>query len=395
MLKYNTFRKRNVGKMYFCVMNVIEKAKTEKNLSDGELKNLIETSDFDAGLFAAADEVRRQNYGNKVFIRGLIEFSNFCKNNCFYCGIRAGNSNIERYRLSQNEILECCETGYKLGFRTFVLQSGEVRRVRQAHPPVGASETASIDTSVAEPVEAVEVVEIVAAIRDKFPDCAISLSIGEITAETCRKLKEAGADRFLLRHETADLEHYAKLHPAKMSFENRRNCLFELKKLGFQVGSGFMVGSPFQSSENLISDLRFLQELQPEMIGIGPFIPHKDTPFAAEKPGTAELTLRLLAICRLFFPHALIPATTALGTIAKDGRERGLKAGANVVMPNLSPVRERKKYSLYDNKISTGEEAAECLAALEKQVKNAGYEIVVDRGDVKKSEKLGVRSEKC
>jgi len=346
--------------MYFCIMNVIEKAKTEKNLSDGELKNLIETSDFDAELFAAADEVRRQNYGNKVFIRGLIEFSNFCKNNCFYCGIRAGNSNIERYRLSQNEILECCETGYKLGFRTFVLQSGEDLYFND------------------------KIIEIVAAIRDKFPDCAISLSIGEITAETCRKLKEAGADRFLLRHETADLEHYAKLHPAKMSFENRRNCLFELKKLGFQVGSGFMVGSPFQSSENLISDLRFLQELQPEMIGIGPFIPHKDTPFAAEKPGTAELTLRLLAICRLFFPHALIPATTALGTIAKDGRERGLRAGANVVMPNLSPVRERKKYSLYDNKISTGEEAAECLAALEKQVKNAGYEIVVDRGDVKK-----------
>jgi len=341
-------------------MSIIEILKKEKNLSDNELKKLLETADFDKELFAAADEIRRNNYGNKVFIRGLIEFSNFCKNNCFYCGIRAKNSNVERYRLSKDEILKCCETGYGLGFRTFVLQSGE-------------------DLYFTDEI----ICEIVANIREKFSDCAITLSIGEKSFFSYYKYKESGADRFLLRHETANLEHYSKLHPSEMSFEDRKKSLFELKKLEFQVGSGFMVGTPLQTTENLIEDLRFLQKMQPEMIGIGPFIPHKDTPFANEKSGTLELTLRLIAICRLFFPNALIPATTALGTIAKDGRERGLCAGANVVMPNLSPVRVREKYLLYDNKINTGEEAAEGLSALEKQVKNAGYEIVVGRGDAK------------
>lgn len=342
----------------FFIVNLPQKLLKEQNLSDEEFRLLIETDKFDEELFSLANKVRLSNYGNKVFIRGLIEFSNYCKNNCYYCGIRAQNSNVERYRLSENEILECCRSGYELGFRTFVLQSGE------------------------DPYFTDEIIcSIITKIREKFSDCAITLSVGEKLISSYEKYKKVGTDRFLLRHETADSEHYTKLHPSKMSFENRQNCLFELKKLGFQVGSGFMVGSPFQTTQNLICDLRFLQKLQPEMIGIGPFISHKDTPFANEKSGTAELTLLLIAICRLLFPKSLIPATTALATIVKDGRERGLRAGANVIMPNLSPQSVRKKYLIYDNKISTDEEAAESLTQLAKQVKNAGYEIVVDRGD--------------
>ncbi|MCL1947060.1 MAG: [FeFe] hydrogenase H-cluster radical SAM maturase HydE [Chitinivibrionia bacterium] len=339
-------------------MNIVEKLLNERNLPDDELKNLLETDFYDKELFEKADFVRKKYYSNKVFVRGLIEFSNYCKNNCFYCGIRAQNSKVNRYRLTKDEILKCCENGYGLGFRTFVLQSGE-------------------DPFFTDKI----MVEIIKEIREKYVDCAITLSVGEKSVNTYKKFREAGANRFLLRHETANEEHYAKLHPPEMSLENRKNCLFELKKLGFQVGSGFMVGSPFQTTENLIEDLRFLQKLQPSMIGIGPFISHKDTPFSAKKSGTVALTLRLVAILRLFFPKSLIPATTALGTIAPDGRERGLCAGANVLMPNLSPVKVRKEYLLYDNKICTGEEAAECKFCLERRVKNAGYEIVIDKGD--------------
>jgi biotin synthase len=292
----------------------------EQNLSDFELKNLLETDIYDKELFEKADLVRKKHYGNKVFTRGLIEFSNFCKNNCYYCGIRAENSSAQRYRLSKDEILECCKIGYELGFRTFVLQSGE-------------------DLFFTDDIFS----DIIENIRKKYVDCAITLSVGEKSRQTYEKYRNAGADRFLLRHETANSGHYGKLHPKNMSLENRKNCLFTLKELGFQTGSGFMVGSPFQTVQNLIDDLRFLQKLKPEMIGIGPFIPHKDTPFADKNSGTAELTLRLIAILRLFFSKALIPATTALGTIAPDGRERGLCAGANVVMPNLSPLKVRKK----------------------------------------------------
>jgi len=339
-------------------VSVIEKLFEERNLSDFELKNLLETDIYDKELFEKADFVRKENYGVKVFTRGLIEFSNFCKNDCYYCGIRAKNSLAERYRLSKDEILQCCKIGYELGFRTFVLQSGE-------------------DVYFSDEIFC----EIIETIRKKYPDCAITLSVGEKSEASYKKYREAGADRFLLRHETANGEHYAKLHPENMSLAERKNCLFTLKKLGFQTGSGFMVGSPFQTTQNLIDDLRFLQELKPEMVGIGPFIPHKDTPFADKNAGTLELTLRLISILRLLFPKALLPATTALGTIAPDGRERGLCAGANVVMPNLSPVKVRKKYSLYDNKICTGDEAAECRFCLENRIKNAGYEMVVDRGD--------------
>lgn len=343
------------------MQTVIEKLAQEHNLPDGELLKLITSTEADTNqlLAAAADKIRQQYYGKKVYIRGLIEFTNYCKNNCYYCGIRAGNSHAQRYRLSKEQILDCCAEGYKLGFRTFVLQGGE--------DPYFTDE---------------RICEIVAAIRQQHPDCAITLSIGEKEKASYQAYFEAGANRYLLRHETADAEHYAKLHPASMSLANRKRCLFDLKEIGYQVGSGFMVGSPYQTPQNLLADLRFLQELQPDMIGIGPYITHEQTPFADKKSGTAEQTLRMLSILRLMFPYALLPSTTALGTIHPNGRELGLKAGGNVVMPNLSPVNVRKLYELYENKICTGEEAAQCRGCLEARVRLAGYEIVTDRGDV-------------
>ena len=343
------------------MQTVIEKLAQEHNLPDGELLQLITSTEADTNqlLAAAADKIRQQYYGKKVYIRGLIEFTNYCKNNCYYCGIRAGNAHAQRYRLSKEQILDCCAEGYKLGFRTFVLQGGE--------DPYFTDE---------------RICEIVAAIRKQHPDCAITLSIGEKEKASYQAYFEAGANRYLLRHETASEEHYAKLHPASMSLANRKRCLFDLKEIGYQVGSGFMVGSPYQTPQNLLADLRFLQELQPDMIGIGPYITHEQTPFADKKSGTAEQTLRIISILRLMFPYALLPSTTALGTIHPHGRELGLKAGGNVVMPNLSPVNVRKLYELYGNKICTGEEAAQCRGCLEARVRMAGYEIVTDRGDV-------------
>ena len=341
--------------------DLITKLRINRDLDDDELRELIDSGIYDAELRAAADEVRRAHYGDVVFLRGLIEFSNYCKNNCFYCGIRAGNPTAERYRLSKEEILLCCEEGYRLGYRTFVLQSGE--------DPYYTDD---------------RICEIVAAIREKYPDCAITLSIGEKSRESYQRYYDAGANRYLLRHETADPTHYGKLHPENMTAENRKRCLWDLKEIGYQVGSGIMVGSPYQTTEHLIADLRFLQELQPDMIGIGPYITHHATPFKDMPSGSAELTLRLLSILRLMFPYVLLPATTALGTLLPDGRERGLQAGANVVMPNLSPTGVRKKYDLYENKICTGEESAQCRNCLELRVKAAGYRVVTDRGDVKR-----------
>ncbi|MBQ8001898.1 MAG: [Clostridia bacterium] len=331
------------------------------NFKDTELVHLINTNKYDEGLFKTADGIRRENYGTDVYIRGLIEFTNYCKNNCYYCGIRAANTNAVRYRLTKEEILSCCEEGYALGFRTFVLQGGE--------DPYFTDDA---------------VCDIVSSIREKYPDCAITLSIGEKSRDSYKAYFSAGANRYLLRHETADASHYSNLHPENMSSINRKRCLYDLKDIGYQVGSGFMVGSPFQTTENLVADLRFLQELSPDMIGIGPYITHKQTPFAEHKSGTLELTLRMIAILRILFPYALLPATTALGSIHPQGRELGLKAGANVVMPNLSPVRVRKLYDLYENKICTGDEAAECRMCLEKRVLSAGYQIVTHRGDVKR-----------
>lgn len=343
--------------------NFVDKLFETGDLSDDELKILIESDEFNEPLAEAADIRRRENYGDEVYIRGLIEFTNYCRNNCFYCGIRRDNKKAERYRLTKEEILLCCDEGYRLGFRTFVMQGGE--------DPYYSDEM---------------ICDIVSKIKFRYPDCAVTLSIGEKSRESYQAFFDAGADRYLLRHETADPEHYGKLHPEAMSLENRKRCLFDLKEIGYQVGSGFMVGSPYQTTENLISDLRFLQKLQPDMIGIGPYITHADTPFAEFKNGDVMLTLRLVSILRLMFPYALIPSTTALGTIHPQGRELGLKAGANVVMPNLSPVSVRKLYSLYENKICTGEEAAQCRGCLERRVESAGYKIVTDIGNVRKIE---------
>ncbi len=339
---------------------LIAKLKTTQNLTDAELKTLLTTDAYDEELRDAADAVRRENYGTAVYIRGLIEFTNYCKNDCLYCGIRRSNHCAQRYRLTLEDILECCKEGYALGFRTFVLQGGE--------DPYFTDD---------------RICEIVSAIRMAYPDCAITLSIGEKSYESYLAYYKAGANRYLLRHETADAEHYSRLHPSELTFENRRRCLFDLKKIGYQVGAGFMVGSPYQTIDSLVADLRFLQELQPQMIGIGPFLSHKDTPLRDFPNGELNLVLRLLGILRLMFPKVLLPATTALGTMHPQGRELGLQTGGNVVMPNLSPLRVREKYLLYDNKISTNEESAQCVQDLSQQVSSIGYEIVVDRGDAK------------
>ena len=308
-----------------------------------------------------ARECTEKYYGRGVYTRGLIEFTNYCKNNCHYCGIQRGNQEVERYRLSKEEILSCCEEGYSLGFRTFVLQGGE--------DPYFTDE---------------KIVEIVQTIKKAFPDCAVTLSIGEKSRASYEKYFLVGADRYLLRHETADKEHYQYLHPKELSWEHRMRCLKDLKDIGFQVGCGFMVGSPHQTAKTLAKDLYFIQEFQPDMCGIGPFIPQHATVFAKETAGTLQDTLFLLSLLRLIHPNMLIPATTALGTIDKRGRELGILSGANVLMPNLSPTAVRKKYLLYDNKICTGDESAQCRACLSRRMESIGAHLLVDRGDVKK-----------
>lgn len=340
---------------------IIETLRAQRDLSDAELIALITRDSDDSDLFAAADAVRRERYGTDVFLRGLIEFTNVCQNDCYYCGIRKSNSHADRYRLTQDQILQSCANGYEMGFRTFVLQGGEDPRNTDAW-----------------------VCSVVDKIKTAYPDCAVTLSIGEQSRASYQAYFDAGADRYLLRHETASDAHYRKLHPEEMSLEHRKRCLFDLKDIGYQVGAGFMVGSPWQTPKELVADLRFLQELQPDMIGIGPFIPHHETPFADKPAGTLALTLRMLSILRLLFPYVLLPATTALGTISPIGRELGLKAGANVMMPNLTPTDARKHYDLYDNKICMDEEAAKCRLCQEGRVRSVGYQIVSDRGDVRR-----------
>lgn len=339
---------------------LVDKLQQTSSLSIEEYESLIDNRNEEISeyLFEKARAVRKQFYGTDVYIRGLIEFSNYCKNDCLYCGIRKSNVNAQRYRLTKDAILSCCEEGYALGFRTFVLQSGEDLYYTDSR-----------------------LVDIIRDIKECFPDCALTLSIGEKTYEQYKAYFDAGADRYLLRHETADNEHYAKLHPKELSPDNRKQCLRNLKRIGYQVGTGFMVGSPFQTAHNLAEDMIFLKELQPHMIGIGPFISHKDTPFSKMTSGTMEQTLFMIGLIRLTLPNALIPATTALGTINSMGREKGILAGANVVMPNLSPTQVRKKYMLYDNKICTGDESAQCVKCLENRMSSIGYNIVVNRGD--------------
>lgn len=340
---------------------VAEKLIAGDGLSEEEfvcLLNHFENKEIAGRIQKEAARLRKQHFGNKIYTRGLIEFTNYCKNNCYYCGIRAGNEHASRYRLSKEEILECCLAGHDLGFRTFVLQGGE--------DPFYTDE---------------RVTDIVRAIKEKHPDCAVTLSIGEKSYDSYKKYRLAGADRYLLRHETADEEHYQKLHPSVMRLTDRKRCLYQLKELGYQVGAGFMVGSPGQTMAHIAKDLLFLTDLKPEMVGIGPFIPHHDTVFAKEEAGSVELTLFLLSVIRVLLPKVLLPATTALGSLSEDGRERGILAGANVVMPNLSPLQYRKQYDLYDHKISMGEEAAEHRAQLEKRMRAIGYELTVERGD--------------
>ena len=330
------------------------------NAPGSALADLLVTKDENVRerLFTAARKTALSQFGNKIYIRGLIEFTNFCTNDCFYCGIRCANKNVKRYRLTNEQILACCHHGYALGFRTFVLQGGE--------DPFFTDEA---------------LCTLIRSIKKKYPDCALTLSIGERSRASYRALFDAGCDRYLLRHETANEKHYARLHPPKLSLASRLDCLSSLKEIGYQVGMGFMVGSPFQTIDNIVEDLLFIKSFKPQMIGIGPFIPHHDTPFRDHKAGTLELTLRSIAILRLLMPKALIPATTALGTIAPEGREQGILAGANVVMPNLSPPEVRENYSLYDNKIYRDEESAEGLASLKAQMEKIGYNVVVDRGD--------------
>ena len=344
------------------LMDSISRIRKEHSIEKEELALLLETKDQEVCTYLqkSADEVRRQIYGNKIYMRGLIEFTNYCKNDCYYCGIRCSNKKADRYRLSEEQMLSCCQSGYELGFRTFVLQGGE--------DPYYTDE---------------RICDIVSSIRQRYQDCAITLSIGEKSRESYQKMFDAGADRYLLRHETADEAHYRLLHPETMSLENRIRCLYDLKAIGYQVGCGFMVGSPGQTVDTLYEDLQLILDLQPQMVGIGPFIPHQDTPFSDKEGGTLERTLRLLSLIRLLHPHVLLPATTALGTIHPKGRERGIQAGGNVVMPNLSPTDVRKKYMLYDNKICTGDEAAECRFCMQKRMESIGYEVVVDRGDFK------------
>lgn len=344
------------------VFSLIHTLAENHRLSISDYTYLIENRNEEAAELLAnlAVEARKKVYGNIVFIRGLIEISNICKNDCLYCGIRKSNKSCDRYRLTQEQILSCAEEGYSLGFRTFVLQGGEDRYF-----------TDDI------------LCGLIDGLKKRYVECAVTLSLGERSTESYKRLYDAGADRYLLRHETANKEHYKRLHPKEMSFEYRMECLHELKKIGYQTGCGFMVGSPYQTNKTLAEDLKFIEVFQPDMCGIGPFIPHKNTPFKEMEAGSVELTCYLLSIIRLICPSILLPSTTALGTIHPFGRELGIQAGANVVMPNLSPCSVRKKYELYNNKICTGAESAQAVDSLKQRMSAVGHKIITDRGDRK------------
>ena len=328
---------------------------------EAEYLQLVEGYTPEAATYAAglALAEKKAVYGDGVFIRGLIEISNICKNDCNYCGIRKSNKSCSRYRLSEDDILSCCRHGYGLGFRTFVLQGGEDGYFTDA-----------------------VLIPLIKRIKNEFSDCALTLSLGERSRESYVSLYEAGADRYLLRHETATKEHYEYLHPKSLSFENRMRCLYDLKDIGYQVGCGFMVGSPGQTADCIARDLKFIEEFSPHMCGIGPFIPHKDTEYRNEAAGSVEFTCYLLSLIRLIKPTVLLPATTALGTLRENGREMGILSGANVVMPNLSPEDAKAKYTLYDNKLTRGAESAEALDELRRRMKDIGATVVVARGDI-------------
>lgn len=344
----------------FDFRQLLAKLSASGTLAESEYSFLLTGTDkaLEDELFAAARQKSLEVFTNNVYLRGLIEFSNYCKNDCLYCGIRCSNRLASRYRLTPEEILHCCSHGYQLGLRTFVLQGGE--------------DLAYDDDKFAHVIE---------QIKKQHPDCAVTLSAGERPAAVYRRWFNAGADRYLLRHETATASHYSRLHPANLQLQPRLECLHALKEIGYQVGTGFMVGSPFQTTENIVADLKFIESFKPHMVGIGPFIPHKDTPFADFAPGSCALTLRLIAILRLMQPKLLLPATTALNTLAPKGHQLGILAGANVIMPNLSPQNVRQKYALYNNKKSLGNEAAEGINLLKAELAEIGYTVPVSRGD--------------
>lgn len=354
------YREKGQTKKYDRIRQLTDCLRKDRTLPDQEMKELLQVEDKNSleYLYENARQVRELYYGKKVFLRGLIEFTNNCRNNCYYCGIRRDNHKIERYRLSETQIYSCAEEGYALGFRTFVLQGGEDAFYTKE-----------------------KLGEMISYLKKTYPDCAITFSFGEWETQVYQYWYDCGADRYLLRHETANNEHYRLLHPKELSLDHRKSCLMSLKEIGYQIGAGFMVGSPGQTSSMLLEDLRYMEELRPHMIGIGPFIPQQDTPFADKTAGTLLLTRKLLAILRLMLPKVLLPATTALGTIHPDGRELGILSGANVVMPNLSPSRVRQKYMLYDHKIYSGLEAAQNRQQLAERIHEIGYELCTERGD--------------
>lgn len=341
---------------------LIDTLSSTHTLKAEEYLELIEGYTPEGAQYAAkiALSEKERIYGKAVYIRGLIEISNICKNDCYYCGIRKSNKNCSRYRLTVDEILNCCRHGYGLGFRTFVLQGGE-------------------DGYFTDEV----LVPLIESIKSEFADCAVTLSLGERSRESYEKLYKAGADRYLLRHETADCDHYSFLHPDNLNLYDRMQCLCDLKEIGFQVGCGFMVGSPGQKNDHIAKDLKFIEEFSPHMCGIGPFIPHKDTEYADLSAGSVDICCYLLSIIRIMKPSILLPATTALGTLSDNGREKGILSGANVVMPNLSPEDAKKKYTLYDNKLTSGAESAEALSVLKERISKIGAEVVSHRGDYK------------
>lgn len=342
---------------------LLEQLAADRCLTEEQWRQLFATytpEDLELAIQMARD-IAVASFGKTIYFRGIVEFTNFCRNDCYYCGIRCGNHAVARYRLETEDILHCCQEGYDSGFRTFVLQGGEDDYFTDER-----------------------MCAIVRAIKERWPDCAVTLSLGERSRGSYQALFDAGADRYLLRHETADPAHYALLHPPRQTLENRLRCLRDLKDIGYQTGCGIMVGTPGQTPETLARDMVFMQELKPEMIGVGPFLPHRDTPFRGEKPGSVELTLFVLALCRIMLPRVLLPATTALGTAEGDGRQRGVLAGCNVIMPNLSPLAVRKKYMLYDNKAGTDLTAEQGVALLRCQMEEIGYEVVVGRGDFQK-----------
>lgn len=339
---------------------LIDKLRRERRLRHEEYVQLLEHADGPVRAYAAraARQVARARFGEGVFVRGLIEISSFCRNDCFYCGLRRGNTALARYRLDDDRIADACRAGRDAGFRTFVLQGGE---------------DPALDDGRVE--------RLVRRLRAEFPDCALTLSLGERGRAAYRRWREAGADRYLLRHEAADAACYARLHPADMPHRRRMECLDALRELGYQTGAGMMAGAPGQTLADLAADLCFLERFRPEMVGIGPYLPQRDTPLAGSPPGDAARTLMLLSIVRLMLPAALIPATTALATLLADGREQGILAGANVVMPNLTPPDVREGYAIYDGKLSSGPEAAGEVPELESRLREIGYRIDYARGD--------------